>query len=93
MVGEKGHFVVRDEVSGDGFAVIWSKEFGRGVPELSQLVRFYCIQGIFKLDVTLVDKAVELRPVFDGGKVEGLTGVEDCGMLREVAVIGVVQAV
>jgi hypothetical protein len=63
------------------------------MPELAGLVGFDLVQGGFKVDVALVDQAVELGAVFDGAEVEGLAGVEDCSVLRKVAVIRIIQAV
>lgn len=60
------------------------------MPKLPRLVHFLLIQSIFKLGVAKSQLLVEFRFVLDLGKVEWLARREDDGLLREVAIVGIV---
>ena len=93
MVGEERHLVVGHQVARDGFAVVWSKELGGCMPQLSSLIILNVVKGVLELDVALVDPVVELGAVFDRGEMKRLAGVEDSRMLCKVAIIGIVETI
>lgn len=64
------------------------------MPELPDVVdALFCIEGVFKLGVSLAEDAGKIEVVGEGGKVKGLAGREDDGLLGKVAVVWVVEGV
>ena len=90
MVGEVREFVVLDQIACNGFAVVWAKQLGRGVPELPRVVGGVFIKVVFELGVTLAEEGVKFGFVAHGVEVKGLAWVEDDSLLGEVAIVGVV---
>lgn len=82
--------VILDEVARDGLAVVRAEELGGCVPELSRIVGGDVVQLVFELGIALAKEGVELGFVAHVVEVKGLARVEDDGLLREVAIIGVV---
>ena len=85
--------VIRDQVSGNSFAVVGPKELSRGMPQLSGVIRHFKIKLVFKGSISLAQLGVEFRLVGHAIEIEGLAGVEDDSLLGKVAIIWIVKAI
>lgn len=92
-VGEEGEFVVLDEVSGDGFAVVGLEELGGGVPELADVGGGGGIETVFEGGVVAAEEGLEGGFVLEGGEGEGRVGREDHCVFREISIVGIVETV
>jgi hypothetical protein len=63
------------------------------MPELAQVIRLLIIEIIFEGSVAMPQLLKEFVLRAHGIEVEGFAGREDDNLLREVAVVGVIQAV
>jgi len=63
MVGERGEFVVCDEVARNGLAVIRAEELRRGVPQLAGVAGGYGVERVFELDIATGEQGVEVELV------------------------------
>jgi hypothetical protein len=63
------------------------------MPELARLVYFVLVEFVFEGAVAVAEELVEGGFVLEGGEVEGLTRREDYGLLGEVTIVWVIQAI
>ena len=90
MIRVQGHFVICNQVTSDGFAIVRPEQFCWSVPQLSGLVWFLLVQSILKLHVAFVHKSVELSFVSYFVEVEGFAWFKDRGVLGKISVIRIV---
>ena len=85
--------VIRDKISRNSFAIIWPKELGRGMPQLSSVIGHFKIKLVLKSGVAVAQLAVEFRLVGHAIEIEGLAGVEDDSLFGKVTIIWIIEAV
>ncbi len=86
-------FVICNKVSGNGFAIIGSKEFSRCMPYLPSLIRYFAIKLVFECSVALAQLVLEFRFIGHSIEIEGPARVEDYDLFREVAIVRIIETV
>lgn len=94
VVGVRRQPVVGDEVPGHGLAVEGSEQLRRGMPQLAgRVLPLLVVEQVLELGVPASQLGLERKIIAEGVEVEGLSGAENDGLLGEIAVMGIVQAI
>lgn len=93
VVRVQREFVVCDQVACHRLGVVRPEELGGCVPELSGFVVLLGVQLVFEIRVPLSQDPLEFRFVSHLVELERFAGVEDDGLIGEVAILGVVEAI
>jgi hypothetical protein len=63
------------------------------MPQLPRVIWLLLIESVFEFDVSEIHHAIELGLVHNAAEIERLAWIEDGRVLREVAIVRIVQAV
>lgn len=88
-----GDLVAFHEVAGDCFAIVWTEEFGRGIPQLTSVVGRLRVESVLKIGISLTEKVLKVIFIGHACEIKGFVRCKDDGLFGEVAIVGIVETV